>query len=163
MKTLLNLTFLGLLFLAPTLQAQQAPKQKKGVFVRVLNFEGRKLAKGFIQSVNDEQMVIQRGKRSKTIRIAEIQQLRLKRSVGHKVAVGAGTGLAIGGGLVLAAGTTSSDNAYDDLINVTVPFGSMMGGAAIGGIIGLLSEPTSVQVNGDPVKLKRFYEVMDSY
>lgn len=164
MKTLFNIIFLGLLFVVPTLQAQQAQKEKKGVFVRVLNFEGRKLAKGFIQSVNNEHIIIQKGKRSKTIRIAEVQQLRLKRSLGHKIAVGAVSGALITGAFAISLDSATGDEGswIDGLAYTTIAFGALAGGATVGLFDGIFGKHVQVEINGDREKLNDFIELVKS-
>ena len=63
-------------------------KEKDGIFVRVYDLEGQKVAKGYIQSVDhDIATVALRGKTTE-LPVAEIGKLRLMRSYGNAVVRG---------------------------------------------------------------------------
>lgn len=157
MKTL-PLFLLGVfLFFAPELHAQK--KDQKGIFVRVYNLNGKKVAKGYIQSVDQESVtVVLRGK-STELPVVEIGKLRLKRSYGNAVVKGTFTGLALGA--VLGVAYASVDDSFSsDIGLVALPAGGAFYGTVIGAIISIFKKPVEVEINGQSEKLQNFYSVL---
>ena len=157
MKTLPLFLLGAFLFFAPELHAQK--KEKDGIFVRVYNLEGQKVAKGYIQAVDQEAVtVVLRGKTTE-LPVAEIGKLRLKRSYGNAVVRGTYTGLALGTvlGVVYAA---SDDSLSSDVGLVALPVGGAFYGSVIGAIIGIFKKPVEVEINGQSEKLQNFYSVL---
>jgi hypothetical protein len=143
--------------LAPELHAQK--QEKDGIFVRVYNLNGKKVAKGYIQSVDRESVtVVLRGK-STELPVAEIGKLRLKRSYGNAIVRGTYTGLGIGA--VLGVAYAAADDSFSsDLGLVALPAGGAFYGGVIGAIIGIFRKPVEVEINGQSEKLQNFYSVL---
>lgn len=157
MKTLPLFLLGAFLFFAPELHAQN--KEKDGIFVRVYDLEGQKVAKGYIQSVDQDIVTVALRGKTTELPVAEIGKLRLKRSYGNAVVKGAYTGLALGA--VLGVGYAAADDSFaSDIALVAFPAGGAFYGGVIGAIIGIFKKPVEVEINGQSEKLQDFYSVL---
>ena len=157
MKTLPLFLLGAFLFFAPELHAQK--KEKDGIFVRVYDLEGQKVAKGYIQSVDHDIVTVALRGKTTELPVAEIGKLRLKRSYGNAVVRGSYTGLGVGTalGVIYALG---DDSISSDIGLVVLPVGGAFYGGVIGAIIGIFKKPVEVEINGQSEKLQDFYSVL---
>lgn len=147
--------FLLLLFVflcGSTLYSQDTVTYKD-IFVRVYNQEGEKIAKGKLLSVTDSTLHLTLNGESKTIPVENIATIKTKRSEGNNVANGA----LIGGGIFALVGAASGGNYVGgDALAV----GGGLVGAAGGSIVGLITtafkNSKTYLIHGDPENLKLF-------
>ena len=78
MKTLTFMAFVGLFFCATFLNAQKTQESKTTPFMRVFNYDGKKIGKGYIQQITDDELVLVLRKKTKTLPIAEINTLKIE-------------------------------------------------------------------------------------
>lgn len=125
-------------FMSMSLYSQNQTKKKK-VFVRVYNFEGKKIEKGHFHYATDSILELRTNDRLMSIAIEDISYIKTKRSAGHSVLVGSLTGVVLGSiiGAATASGeeTKETDTGFWDYEYTT---GTSPGtGATIGGGIGI--------------------------
>ena len=155
---LLGLTLIS----APGRLSAQTPKDHNGVFVRVYDSDNRKIAKGYIQEIGDEQVTVVLRKKTKSLFVSEVHKLKLKRSFGNTVASGAMIGAGIG-----LVGAISVDGEDDDFLeNVeyfVYPITGFISGGVIGVIGGAFRKPIEIQINGEFENLRKFNEAVSRY
>ena len=162
MKTLTFMAFVGLFFCATSLNAQKTQERKATPFVRVFNYDGKKIGKGYIQEITEDKLVLVLRKKTKTLPIAEINTLKLKRSYGNSVAVGAliGTGIGV---LTAISVDGASDDYFENIEYVVLPPMGFLSGTTIGAIVGIFRKPIEVQIDGRADNLHKFNSVVRSY
>lgn len=149
---------LVLLFLIPEENFGQ-----KNRFLRLYGQDGKKMAAGRLLSVSDSGMVLRTNKGIREFVANDIYSIRHRRTVGHTALV---TGLAAGTlGAIIGAASADPDAiffGYSAGEGAAVGFGAgLMGGAALGGLIGLAKKRTIHYVHNSVVewqKLKVFYD-----
>ncbi len=144
----------------------QVKNEKKDVFVRVFDLQGKKIGKGKILSISDTSIEL-KGKSESPIEVANIGLIKTKHSGGHNVLIGA----ACGATLFAIIGAVSGDSGSSEDFNITfwsseegAAGGGLVGGAtgaAIGGLTILLKKSNSYEINGDELKLKEFKEKLN--
>lgn len=130
--------------------------QNTKVFVRIYDLQSKKIAKGKIVSISETAVQLANKGETIDIPLSSIGAIKTKRSAGHNVLVGAGSGAtAIA---ILGAATADPD---DWLFGYTAGEGAAAGallggtaGAAIGGLTILFKNSKSYDINGDKVKLE---------
>ncbi|MGB5646404.1 hypothetical protein [Muriicola sp.] len=95
MKTKLYTVLLGSFLFFVSANSQQVSVIEP-LFVRVYNGQGVKISKGKLLAINEEGLVLQRGKKTDTIATADIACIKTKRALGHAIAIGALFGSAAG-------------------------------------------------------------------
>lgn len=108
MKTRLIGMLLGSLLFFVSAYGQQVPEIEP-LFIRVYNEEGVKIFKGKLLSINEEGLVLQRGKKKYTIATKDIASIKTKRSPGHAVGIGATFGLVAG----VATGASNLSSTFE--------------------------------------------------
>lgn len=119
----------------------------KNLFVRVFDMQGNKIAKGVIVSWSENGLVLQQNKKSTEVPFNNISKIKLKRSGGHHIGIGALFGATVGGvfglttddGLWLSQGENSAAMAI---------VGAMLG-SALGGVSAALKENKTLLIEGD--------------
>lgn len=127
-------------------------------FVRILDANGTKIAKGKVVSVTDSILQIRRNGEEIEVPVSDIAVLKTKRSVGNNIAIGAGVGAAT---LAILGVASADEDAYIFGYNETE--GAMAGlllgapmGAAVGGLTALLKGSRTFDIGGDGAKMKAF-------
>lgn len=160
MKILPFVFVLAFFIFLPRVEAQR--KKDKGVFVRVYDYQDQKIAKGYIESIDQESVeVVLRGKR-KTLKVSNIKKIRLKRSFGNRIAKGSLIGLSLGAGMALATDISTDDDFSRDLGYVIFPSLGVYGGGIIGGITGIFKKPIEVYINGNREQMQNFIDLLGS-
>lgn len=130
--------------------------ENTGLYVRVFNLKKRKIARGKFVRVTDSSMVILERKEYRTVLVSDIGLIKTKRSPGHNVAVGAGTGAFAFGVLGMASGEDSSFwFSKEEGAAAGVIFGGVVG-AGIGGFSCAFKKVSKFQIDGDSQKWKSF-------
>jgi len=146
------------LLLGITVYAQEG-SEKKNVFVRVFDLQGKKIGKGKILFISDTSLQL-KGKRASPIPVNNIGQIKTKHSGGLNLVIGGATGAALFAVLgTLAAEADDSVITSEELAGVALIGGAT--GAAIGGLTILLKKSNSYEINGDELKLKEFKEKLN--
>ncbi|MDB9960658.1 hypothetical protein OAD62_01030 [Oceanihabitans sp.] len=125
-------------FMSMSLYSQNQTKKKK-VFVRVYNFEGKKIEKGHFHYATDSILELRTNDRLMSIAIEDISYIKTKRSTGNSVLVGSVTGVVLGS--IIGAATASGEETKETdawFSGGEYTTGTSPGtGAAIGGGIGI--------------------------
>ncbi|MDI3320634.1 hypothetical protein [Pinibacter soli] len=134
---------------------------QKPLFIRVYNFEGEKVDKGFILAITDTLVIIAGDKGNDTIRVKDIGAIRTKHSAAHNLGIGAGIGTV---GFV-TYGIASADP--DEFLGYTAAEGALMGlivGVPVGGALGALTLPFKDSkhfiIYGDAERWKAFNKMV---
>ena len=165
MKTKLYCTFLGSFMFFVSASSQQDPEIKP-LFIRVYNGQGVKISKGRLLSINEEGLVLQRGRNTDTIATADIARIKTKRALGRAMGIGAilgGTAGAIAG----ANSGSSLDNLFTDFgasestnFDTAGLFSFGLIGAAIGtgagALSGVFNKPNAFEIQGQESQLLNF-------
>jgi hypothetical protein len=136
---------------------------KKDMFIRVFNFEGKKINKGHVSFVGDSLLGLKKNGNYIEINVKEIGAIKTKRSAGHNILIGSAIGTATGA--ILGAASADPDAwifGYTAAEGAT-GFGlaGALGGAAIGGISIAFKNSTTFTISGDLIKFKIFKETID--
>ncbi len=148
-----NLIFAITLILSINVCAQNG-FENTNVFVRVYDLQGKKINKGKILSISETSLQLNR---KGEIPVGSIGLIKMRRSIGHNILVGASIGATITGLLVAVLGDNGDVGAVGLIAIATV------GGAASGALDGidfLSKKPKSYEINGDKVKWKEFKEMI---
>lgn len=168
-----GILFLFLLFFSLNIYTQDDSNTKKE-FIRVFNFEGKKIAKGRIEFVNDSILALDRRGKTEVVKIENIGIIKTKRSIGHNVLVGSMAGGATGTliGIASSGEETKTKNLmligeYTYTTGTSPGTGAVIGGGlgiAGGALIGLgtsfFKKSKTYLINGDHEKLKLFMEII---
>jgi hypothetical protein len=143
----------------------QKNTNKKQVFLRVYNLEGKKISKGRVVFINDSILALKAINQNLEIKVEHIGFIKTKKSGGHNVLIGALTGAALG---ALSGATLFEPSPPDALIfslsredNATI--GLIIGaaaGTAVGGATILAKKSKTFIINGDYSKWNDFREIM---
>ncbi|WP_420322956.1 hypothetical protein [Flagellimonas sp.] len=128
-----------------------------GMFVRVFDLQGNKIAKGKIQSITANELQLQTRKLSIKLPVNNIGKIKTGRSGGTNVGIGAMIGAFIGG----ISG--NNDGLYgastgESIVIVGVA-GAIMGSAA-GGLSTIFKKNQKFRIDGDAEKWKIFVETI---
>ncbi len=157
------LLFIITLFFGISVFAQEEFKTSK-TFVRVYNWQGKKINKGKVFKVTDTTLVLKRNKELVKIPVSNIGSIKTKRSAGNNILIGATAGAILG--------ATSGEEALEEtpgfgvepiVSGLAVIVGVISGattGAAIGGITILFKNSKSYEISGDEVKWKAFTKMI---
>ena len=157
MKTL---CFLIALILSSNICAQKEQPNRNDIFVRVFDFQGKKISKGKIVSITDSSLHLKRKKESYEIPLKNIYKIKTKRSAGNNLLTGAVIG-ATTLGIFMAIPTVQLTDEHSAVGNASG--GALLGGVAgtvIGGITILFKNSKSYEINGDKVKWNRFISTL---
>lgn len=156
------MAFVGLFFCATSLNAQDKQVRKTTPFVRVFNYDGKKIGKGYIHEITDDKFVLVLRKKTKTLPIAEINSFKLKRSYGNSVAVGAliGTGMGV---LMAISVDGASDDYFENIEYVVLPPMGFLSGTTIGALVGIFRKPIEIHIDGQADNLRKFNSVVRRY
>jgi hypothetical protein len=151
---------LFVIFTSLSMYSQNQTKENK-MFVRVFDFEGKKIGKGYIVVANDSTLELSRSNESKTISLKNINYIKTKRSAGNNVLVGSIAGATTLG--ILGAATADPD-AWIFVYTAAegaLGFGLIgaVGGGAIGGITSVFKNAKTFSIDGNNEKWKRFREL----
>jgi len=156
-----NLIFAITLLLSINICAQNE-LENRNVFVRVYDFQGKKIGKGNIFSISDSYLQLNWKRASVKIPVSSIGSIKTKRSAGNNVLLGATVGAT---SLAILGGATASPDDY--IFGYTATEGVVGGvvvggtaGAVIGGITIVFKKSKSYEINGDKLKLKTFKELI---
>ncbi|WP_223552282.1 hypothetical protein [Aestuariivivens sp. NBU2969] len=156
-----NLIFAITLILSINVCAQNEI-ENTNVFVRVYDFQGKKIGKGKILSISETSLQLYRKGESVKVMVNGIGSIKTKHSAGNNVLVGAATGATTMA--ILGAATADPDAwifAYTAGEGAAV--GALLGGTAgavSGGISILFKNSKSYDINGDMEKWKAFKEMI---
>ncbi|MEX0315010.1 MAG: hypothetical protein AB3N18_12610 [Allomuricauda sp.] len=140
----------------------QENSESIGMFVRVFDLQGNKIAKGKIQSLSDTALQLKTRKLSVKLPVNNIGRIKTGRAGGTNVGVGALTGASVGVVLGIAAGedgglygaTSTGDN-----VGAMSVIGAMLGSAA-GGLSTIFKKNKTFQINGNSENWNAFIQSM---
>lgn len=139
----------------------QTGSEISNVFIRVYDQDGRKIAKGKIQSISASSIQFISKNDLHEIPLNRIGSIRTKHSAGNNIGIGAVVGAATMGSI----GASTADP--DDFLGYSAGEGAAggallggIGGAAIGGITILFKRSRTYSINGDEEKLKAFKKAL---
>jgi peptidase E len=150
--------------------AGQQQVEFKSIFLRIYNLEGAKISKGKLVNINEEGIVLQRGKKTFYIAASEIGKIKTKRALGHNMGIGAVVGTSIGA--VIGASTGAYwDNFFDEIgapektnfdAAGLLSFGLIGGaiGTATGAISGVSKKSVTFEINEQKGEFLKFRQVM---
>ena len=164
MKTLINqfriLAMILVFFMSISTHAQNNSASKKS-FVRIYNFEGKKIAKGNIIAVNDSLLILKKGSINKELNYEEIWMIKTRHSGGNNVLIGAGIGATLGA----IAGAASGDSNSGGFSLWSPGEGALMfgimgavGGAGYGGISTVFKNSVTYNIHGNKDRWTIFVE-----
>ncbi|MBM1104657.1 hypothetical protein JQC67_00770 [Aurantibacter crassamenti] len=147
---------LPFLFLMSLSLSAQDSVQTKQLFVRVFDTKKTKIAKGKLQYIDKDSIVVLRYEKRTAIPVNRIGIIKTKRSVGHNVGIGFLAGGTIGFIYGLAQG--SEGGILDSAGENGLAFGTLgiLAGPIVGGLTGLVKRPKSFRINHKPEELLKF-------
>ena len=156
-----NLIFAITLILSINVYAQNEI-ENTNVFVRVYDFQGKKIGKGKILSISETSLQLYRKGESVKVMVNGIGSIKTKHAAGNNVLVGAATGATT---MAILGAATADPDAW--IFAYTAGEGAALGallggtaGAVIGGITILFKNSKSYDINGDMEKWKAFKEMI---
>lgn len=163
-KTQLKYMLFFIILLGSVIASAQDKNSNKMLFVRIYDFEAKKINKGKLFAVNDTLLLLKKGQKLVEVNVRDIGFIKTKRSAGNNVL----TGAMIGAGTSSVIGVASinpddgfiidtTPNSVGDALAVGVIFGGFTG-ATIGGITILFKNSKTFLINGDKLKLREFKE-----
>lgn len=164
-NNIIILRILTLLIIAATpveVFSQNETKNKK-LFVRVFNFEGKKIGKGYVAKVADSTLELSRSNEYLSISLKEISYIKTKRSTGSNALIGSIAGATTLG--VLGAATADPDAwifGYTAAEGASA-FGLVgaIGGGAIGGLTSVFKNSKTFVIEGDKEKWELFRKIIE--
>jgi hypothetical protein len=148
---------LFVVFTSLSMYSQNQTKENK-MFVRVFDFDGKKIGKGYIVVATDSTLELSKSNEYKSISLKNIKYIKTKRSAGSNVLVGSIVGATTLG--VLGAATADPD-AW--IFGYTAAEGALsfgllgaVGGGAIGGITSVFKNAKTFFIEGNNEKWKKF-------
>ncbi|WP_190809138.1 hypothetical protein [Flagellimonas sp. S3867] len=140
----------------------QESSNTTGMFIRVFDLQGNKIAKGKIQSLGNKELQLKTKKLALNLPVSNIGKIKTGRSGGTNVGVGALTGTAVGVVLGVAAGEDGglygATSTGDNVASMSV-LGAIFGSVA-GGLSTLFKKNKSFNIDGDIEKWKAFVNTM---
>ncbi|MBM1104656.1 hypothetical protein JQC67_00765 [Aurantibacter crassamenti] len=155
MRQQLHILLPFLFLISLTLSAQDT-LQTKQLFVRVFDTKKTKIAKGKLQYIDKDSIVVLRNEKRTTIPVNRIGIIKTKRSVGHNVAMGAVVGTSTGlvfGYLAGSEGDFIFTRAESALMT---GFLGLMAGPIVGSLTGIVKNPKAFRINHEPEELLKF-------
>lgn len=139
-----------------TVTAQSATYEDTKLFVRVFDFQGKKISKGKILSITNEELQLNRNGKIETISLESIGSLMTKRSLGHNTLIGLVSGLGLGAIFGIAA--YAGGSGWYGFAVETFIYGPALGliGALVGIISVILKKSNSYIINGDADRMNAF-------
>ena len=146
-----------ILFIAILTIASIKTFSQNKLFIRIYNFEGRKIAKGYVYKTTDSTIMFDSRKHAE-IKYSQIYFIRTKHSFGHNI---------FEGGIITAAIYSSYALIFATSLNETRPLTIFAGtivagvigfpfGAAIGTGTNIFKNSTKVEILGEIEKWKSF-------
>jgi hypothetical protein len=156
-----HLIFAMILILSSTIYAQNQI-ENTNIFVRVYDFQGKKIAKGKILSISETSLQLYSKGESVSVMVDGIGSIKTKHSAGNNVLMGAATGATL---IAILGATTADPDAWLFAYSAGegAAAGALLGGtagAAIGGITILFKNSKSYEINGELEKWKAFKEMI---
>lgn len=155
-----KIILLLILLVSFNISAQQERKTKK-LFVRVFDLNGKKIGKGYFYSANDSVLILNKNKIREELYLKEIGKIKTKRSGGHNILIGAGSGIVVGvivgsanqptedsGGNFTWAGSSSGDEL---LVGMTL---GAVSGTLVGALSNLFKNPKTFSIEANQEKWK---------
>lgn len=135
----------------------------KKMFVRVFDFEGKKIGKGYVAKVADSTLELSRSNEYLSISLKEISYIKTKRSTGSNALIGSIAGATTLG--VLGAATADPDAwifGYTAAEGASA-FGLVgaIGGGAIGGLTSVFKNSKTFVIEGDKDKWELFRKIIE--
>jgi hypothetical protein len=129
---------------------------KSNSFIRVFDLNGKKIAKGKIVSTDASSLTLRQRNSEKVVGYEDIGSIKLKRSTGRDVIIGAGLGATAGliFGLDDDEGSLTPDAAL-------VPGLAVMG-TLLGGIYGLAKQKKRIKIDGDLKRWEAFIAMIET-
>lgn len=163
MKTLKK--YIGIVSVCLTLMASsnlfsQENTNKKKLFVRVYDLEGKKIGKGHVNILNDTLLELKKNSKLIQFNVNDIGTIKTKRSAGHNILIGT----AIGATTFAILGAASADPdawifGYTAAEGAAVgALGGGLGGAAVGGASVAFKNSVTYPINGNIDKWRIFME-----
>lgn len=154
----------------------QNQTKKKNMFVRVYDFEGKKITKGQFNFATDSILELKRGDRLTVIPIEDISYVKSKRSIGSNVLVGSIVGGVLGTiiGIATAGGEETKTTytflgPYESKTGISKGTGAIIGavvGSTGGALTGLgfsvFSKSKTYQIDGNTEKWYSFRGLLQS-
>lgn len=135
----------------------------KNTFIRVFNLEGKKIGKGYVYSINDDILILTKGKKRLEIEANEVGKIKTKRSGGHNVLMGSTFGASLG--IILGVSSADPDALFWGYTEGegALALGTLgaIGGAGLGGIASLFKKSKMYIINGDKEKWLVFKEIFE--
>lgn len=155
-----NLIFIITVILCTNLYAQNK-FENTNIFVRVYDFEGRKIGKGKILSISETSLQLSRNGKPIKIMVNDIGSIKTKHSVANNLVVGT----VIGATVMAFIGAASARS--DNYIIRTPGSGAVAGvyvggpiGAIIGGFSAIFKNSKSYKINGDMERWEVFKKII---
>lgn len=131
---------------------------QKTMYVRIYNFEGKKINKGHVVMVTDTSLQLRGDKETVNIPVKSIGLIKTKRSAGNNVLVGSIIGVVTA---AIIGVVTADPDAM--IVSITAEEGAAIGailglpaGAAIGGLTILSKKSKLYRINGNLTNWKEF-------
>ncbi len=141
-----------------TIHAQKIEKPNSP-FVRVYNIDGKKIGKGRILKITTNELELWKNGSSDIYKIEQIGYLRTKRSSGHNVLLGIGTGVILFGSMGAIAGSEGDSFFFASGAEYGASFGAVLGsflGAIVGVVTTIFKNSERIQIDGDVKKWEVF-------
>ena len=130
--------------------------ESKSRFVRLIDKQGNKIAKGRIVNLADSTLVIERNGREIQVPVSKINYIITCRSAGHNILIGTAAGGFIG---LMAGGNSEDSDVFND---EQTKYISLAAGAGIGLLLSLLTLPIKpteyIFIKGDRATLVKFMQ-----
>jgi hypothetical protein len=142
-----------------TITAQEGTEQEHS-FVRVYDLKGKKISKGFILSITDTSLHLNRNKVAVNIPVNNIGSIKTRRSAGNNILFSAVIGASAAA--ILGVATSSSDpEGFEHSAGEGAVIGVIAGattGAVVGGIAILLKNSKTYEIKGNEALWMAFKE-----
>jgi len=160
---ILRVLMLLIISFAPIEVFSQNETKNKKLFVRVFDFEGKKIGKGYVAKVTDSTLELSRSNEYLSISLKDINYIKTKRSTGSNALIGSIAGATTLG--VLGAATADPDAwifGYTAAEGASA-FGLVgaIGGGAIGGLTSVFKNSKTIKIEGDKEKWELFRKIIE--
>ena len=162
-KNKLGIIILLFMILGSIQLSSQNEIRERKIFVRVFDFEDKKIAKGYLRVVTDSTLELSRSSEYLSIPLKNINYIKTKRSTGSNALIGSITGATIIGILGIA---TADPDAW--LFGYSAAEGALaggligaIGGGVIGGITSIFKNSKTIYIEGDSMKWNFFKKMVE--
>lgn len=154
-----KVVFSFLLLLGPWCSAQEFISSKN-IFIRAYGNDGKKIEKGLLQSVTNDELRLYVKDSIIMIPVSAIGKLRTKRSIYGNILMGSIIGTTLGYTLIQGDSETSrSSTNTGGEVTAALVGGAIFGGGA-GAVTSIFKKSKVYRINGDPSALEVFIEAL---